>query len=227
MQEYVASTGPLRGFEHLYDGRLDRLPDIGGFQVLELTIKGEGNYLTEYKRQGRLEWVFIHGFFDAVAIGKPVIYGLRDVEKAVAAKLAQRLEKAQEMPFAAMKYFTCDDDLVLSEITHFRDQLQWVNDLYPPRDGHAFFYLSRGFAAAESYWKSAAHGSQQAKADPFLRDFFWQTVDSPVLLLIDERGTIDIAFSPKFKDEEKIKRCVAESALKADMKVTYAPSLFG
>src|SRR5262245_56157106 len=102
MPEYVAATGPLRSFDQLYDARLDRLPDIGKFQTLQLSIKGASDYLSEYKRDGELEWVFIQGFFDTAAMGKPVIYGMRDVEKAVAAKLAQRLEKAQEMPWGAM-----------------------------------------------------------------------------------------------------------------------------
>ncbi len=230
MTEYIVSTGPLRTFDHLYDKRLDRFPDIGNFHTIELGIRhgAEKAYLTDFERVPALEWAFLQTFFDAAAMGKPLIYGFRDVEKCMGAKLRARLEKVQELKSTWLRYFTSDDDLCLAEIRHLRDEMQWVNDLYPPREGDVFFYLSGApFEAAEGYWKNAAMGSMHSKQDPLLRDFFWLAMESPLLLIIEERGTIDIAWAPKYRDEEKMMLCVKQAALKADMQLTFAPSLFG
>ncbi len=230
MHEYVATSGQLRTFEHLYDKKLDRLPGVGEFETWELTNKGasQRTYLASHLREGKREWAFLMTFFDFSALGKAVIYGIRDVEKAMGAKVAQRLEKAQEMPHAAMKYFTSDDDLVITEIKQFREQMKWVNDLYPPTEGNVFWYVSdAAFDKAEAYWRSAAAGSARSREDPFRRDFFWLATESPLLITIDNIGTIAISYSPKKHTEEKIKKCISVSARSAGMEVNFAPGLFG
>ncbi len=70
-------------------------------------------------------------------------------------------------------------------------------------------------------------GSQHSKQDRLLRNFFWLAMESPLLLIIAERGAIDIAWAPKYRDEDKMTLCVKQAAPKADMQLTFAPSLFG
>ncbi len=131
----------MRTLDHLYDRRLDRFPDIGNFHTIELAIKQATDkaYLADYQRNPMLEWAFLQTFFDAAAMGRPLIYGFGDVEKAMGEKLKTRLAKVAEIKSSWMRYFTCDDDLCIAEIKKLRNEMQWVNDLYPPREGNAFF----------------------------------------------------------------------------------------
>ncbi|MBI2932102.1 MAG: hypothetical protein HYY16_10670 [Planctomycetes bacterium] len=230
MTPYVATSGPLRSYKDLYDRRLDKLPDVGGFPTVELAPKGarDRGFLAAHRRDPAQEWSFLTSLFETAGVKKPIVYGLRDVEKAVGEKLKQRLAKAQEMPFASVKYSISDDDMVLCEMNDFREQADWVNDIYPPCEGQVFFYVSTGdFPTAESYWRNAATGSQRAKEDPFRRDLFWLAVESPLLVMIDNAGIITISASPKFQSEDKLRECITQAAQKAQMELTFPPSLIG
>ncbi len=238
LKDYVVQAGPLRTFDALFDPRFDKIRQVADYHTIEINGKRgtARRIIADLQRSAEREIRFVSVFFAAVARGHRTVFGLRDVNRGKAARLALKLSGQDRLRWAEMKYGLSEDDLVLVELRDFAGDFALLREFVPPTEGEMFFYLtSAPLEVYQVYWERAAQASLRPRtADAsrggearFRREVAAFAHQAKVALHQDSSGSYTVVIHPHVKDFAEVEGHIRAAGAQAGMTITFAPNLFG
>ena len=237
MIEYVVQSGPLRGFDGIFDNRFDKLKHVADFHTIQITGKPTTQriHIAKLSRSSERELAFVSTFFASVAAGHGAVFTMRDAASSRASELVKKLNRQDELRLAGEpqltyhyhKYGTAEDDLVLVSLANFTTDFQFLAGCVPPVEGVMAFYLtSSPYDLFDIHWQRACRDSEKAKDDRIRRDSLSIANQAQVTFFMDSDGSYSVILNPKVTDVEAIEGKITTAGEKAGMKITFGPSLF-
>lgn len=237
MKDYVVQSGPLRGFDALFDNRFDKLKHVADFHTIQITGKPTTQriHINRLSRSTERELAFVSTFFASVAAGQRAVFTMRDAAAARGAELIKKLNRQDELrlagepelPYHYHKYGTAEDDVVLVSLANFTTDFLFLSGCVPPAEGVMAFYLtSTPYDLFDIHWQRACRDSLKAKDDRIIRDILAVAHQAQITLLMDSDGSFSVVLHPKVTDIEAVEQKITLAGATAGMQIIFAPGLF-
>ena len=237
MKDYVVQSGPLRGFDALFDNRFDKLKHVADFHTIQITGKPTTQriHINRLSRSTERELAFVTTFFSSVAAGQRAVFTIRDAGGARAAELVKKLNNQKELRlpgepplvYTHAQYGSAEDDLVTVALENFTTDFQFLSGCVPPADGVLAFYLTATpHDVFDIHWQRACRDSLKAKDDRIRRDILAVAHEAQITLFMDSDGSFSVLLHPKLSDIEAVEQKITLAGATAGMQIIFAPGLF-
>jgi hypothetical protein len=237
VKDYVVQSGPLRGFDALFDNRFDKLKHVADFHTIQITGKPTTQriHFNRLSRSTERELAFVSTFFASVAAGQRAVFTIRDAANARASELVKKLNNQKqlrlpgeaELPYSHLQYGIAEDDLVTVALANFTTDFQFLSGCVPPAEGALAFYLTATpYDMFDIHWQRACRDSLKAKDDRIRRDILAIADKAQITLFMDSDGSFSVLLHPKVTDVEGIEQKITLAGATAGMQIIFAPGLF-
>jgi hypothetical protein len=230
VKDYVVESGPLKGFQDLYDERRESLRRLAEYHVIRISPRAEATRraVAEMKRTSDLvrELRFVSGLFAGLNQGQHSAFGMRDVSHGKAERLAHRLKSQNRLRWKNLKYGISEDDFVLVELKDFAGDFTLLSEFAPPDSGDMIFCLSAPYDLSEVYWERMARGSAKAKEDRFHQEAAAAAHHSQLVVCAQPDGSYMVVLHPGISELSHVQDALSASGQKVDMNISFAPTLF-
>ena len=233
MKEYVVQTGPLRGFDALFDNRFDKLKHVADFHTIQITGKPTTQriHINKLSRSTERELGFVSAFFSSVAADHKTVVAVRDAATGRAAQLGAKLQDQAgappPLPFSLLRHGVAEDFFAALQLRNVTTDFRILAGCVPPSEGVMAFYLTgTPFDIFDIHFQRACRDSLKAKDDRIRRDILSIAHEAQVTLFMDADGSFSVILHPKVEDVEGVEQKIKSAGERAGMQIIFAPGLF-